>query len=46
MSTTSTDPAQLEAYLRALGLIPEGYSGEVVVTAVTNEGSDSTTITV
>ena len=40
MSTTSTDPVQLEEYLRGLGLIPEGYSGEVVVTTVTSEGSD------
>lgn len=46
MSETSIDEAQLEAYLRALGLIPPGYSGEVVVSASTSEGSENLTITV
>jgi hypothetical protein len=46
MTETSLDPAQLAAYLRALGLIPSDYSGEVVVSASTSEGSDTVTINV
>ena len=38
--------AQLEAFLREVGLIPADYSGSVEVTATTSEGSDDTTIKV
>jgi hypothetical protein len=46
MSETTLDPAQLAAYLRAFGLIPADYTGEVVVSSTTSEGSDSVTISV
>ena len=39
-------PAEIEAYLREVGLIPSGYSGPVTVTATTSEGQDSMEITV
>ncbi len=46
MPDKSFDPAQLEAYLRAAGLIPADYNGPVVVSATTNDGSENVTITV
>ena len=46
MAETTLDPAQLAAYLRALGLIPADYTGVVEVSSTTSEGSDSVTITV
>ena len=46
MTDTSVDQAQLEAWLRAVGLIPRDYSGEVVVSAATSEGSENVTISV
>ena len=39
-------PAQIETFLREVGLIDAGYSGPVEVTASTSEGSDTVTITV
>ena len=39
-------PAEIEAYLREVGLIDPGYNGPVTVTATTSEGTDSITITV
>jgi hypothetical protein len=46
MPSNSVDPAQLEALLRELGLIPASYSGEVEVTASTSSGTDTVTINV
>ena len=40
------DREQIEAFLRAHGLIPQDYSGRVVVTAKTTEGSDGVAINV
>jgi hypothetical protein len=44
--TSRNEREQIEAFLRAHGLIPEDYSGRVVVTAKTSEGSDSVAINV
>jgi hypothetical protein len=46
MSEASIDPGQLEAYLRAAGLIPADYTGDVLVSASTNDGVETVTITV